>query len=183
MHCWPDPWQQIDFLSLKLQKPLSKLPFFTSLSVFECKCVSSDQSGPPKVKVCYMIAISWWPILSQPHFASDKSKIVRFATQAVHYKHNTGGPCTLMIYSKSTWITNTIPLFCSYFTRWLCPHHSLFSWQHCSLTPSPTALLRMCTVSHPLPLHAHPALTIQSTVPHSLSMHKKLKCISPQTPI
>ena len=31
------------------------------------------------------------------------------------------------------------------------------------LTHSPTAL-RMCTVSHPLPPHAHPALTIQPNV-------------------
>ena len=62
-------------------------------------------------------------------------------------------------------------------------YHSLFLWQHCSLTPSPTVLLRMCTVSHPLPPHAHPALTIQPTVPHSLSMHKKLNCILPPTPL
>ena len=30
----------------------------------------------------------------------------------------------------------------------------------------------------PLPPHAHPALTIQPTAPHSLSMHKKLDCVS-----
>ena len=48
--------------------------------------------------------------------------------------------------------------------------------QYCSLTPSLAALLRMCTVSHPLPPHAHPALTI-STVPHSLSMQKMLSHI------
>ena len=54
--------------------------------------------------------------------------------------------------------------------------------QHCSLTLSPTVLLTMCTVSHPLPPHAHPALTVV-TVPHSLSMHKKLKCTSPLKPL
>ena len=36
----------------------------------------------------------------------------------------------------------------------------------------------MCTVSHPLPPHAHPALTIQLTAPHSVSMHKKLNSIN-----
>jgi len=66
---------------------------------------------------------------------------------------------------------------------WLNPKNPLFLWQHCSLTPSLTALLRMCTVSHPLPPHAHPALTIQSTAPHSLSMHKKLNCTLPPTPL
>ena len=66
---------------------------------------------------------------------------------------------------------------------WLSSHHLfLFLWQYCSLTLSPTALLRMCTVSHPLPPRAHPALTI-TTVPHSLSMHKKLNCILPPTPL
>ena len=65
--------------------------------------------------------------------------------------------------------------------QWLSPH--LLLSQHCSLTPSPTALLRMCTVSHPLPLHAHPVLTIQSTVPHSLSMHVNLNRTLPPTPL
>ena len=37
-------------------------------------------------------------------------------------------------------------------------------------------------MSQPLPTHAHPALTIQLVVPHSLNMHKKLKCILPPTP-
>ena len=32
------------------------------------------------------------------------------------------------------------------------------------LTHSPTALMIMCNVSHPLPPHAHPALTIQPNV-------------------
>ena len=74
-------------------------------------------------------------------------------------------------------------IFSSVISGWLSPHHSfLFLWQHCSLTHSPTALLRMCTVSHPLPPHAHPALTI-TTVPHSLSMHEKLNCILPPTPL
>ena len=68
-------------------------------------------------------------------------------------------------------------------TRWLSPHHSLLLWQHCSLTSSPTALLRMCTVSHQLPSHVLPVLTIQSTAPHSLSMHKKLNCILTLTPL
>ena len=44
-----------------------------------------------------------------------------FATQAVHYKHNTGGPCTLMIYSKSTWITNTTSLFLQLFYKMALP--------------------------------------------------------------
>ena len=47
-------------------------------------------------------------------------------------------------------------------------------------TPSPTALLRMCTVSHLLTPHAHPALTI-TTVQHSLSTQKKLIYILPPT--
>ena len=59
----------------------------------------------------------------------------------------------------------------------------LYLWQHSSLTPSPSAMLRMCTVSHPLSLHAHPALTIQPTVLHCRSMHKKLKCILLLTPL
>ena len=70
-------------------------------------------------------------------------------------------------------------IFCSAFESWL---HSLFLWQYYSLTLSPTVLLRMCTVSHPLLPHAHPALTIQLTVLHSLSMHKQLNCILPPTP-
>ena len=45
------------------------------------------------------------------------------------------------------------------------------------------ATLRMCAVSHPLPPHAHPALTSHPTMPHSLSMHKMLKCILPPTPV
>ena len=40
----------------------------------------------------------------------------------------------------------------------------------------------MCTVSHPLSPHAHPALTI-TTVAQSLSMHKNLSCILPPTPL
>ena len=71
----------------------------------------------------------------------------------------------------------------SFITQWLSSHCLLFLWQRCSLAPSPAALLRMCTVSHPLPPHAHPALTIQPTAPHSLSMHKKLNCILPLTPL
>ena len=59
---------------------------------------------------------------------------------------------------------------------------SLFLWQHCSLASSPTALLRRCTVSHPLPPRARPALTVQPIVPHFPSMHRKLKCTSPPTP-
>ena len=73
--------------------------------------------------------------------------------------------------------------FSAVISGWLSPHHLfLFLCQHCLLTLSPTALLRMCTVSHPLPPHAHPVLTM-TTVPHSLSMHKKLKCILPPTPL
>jgi len=34
-----------------------------------------------------------------------------------------------------------------------------------------------------MPPHAHPALTIQPTAPHSLGMHKKLNCILPPTPL
>ena len=44
----------------------------------------------------------------------------------------------------------------------------------------------MCTVSHqptPLTLHAHSALTIQFTVPHSLSMHNMPNHISLPTPL
>ena len=52
-----------------------------------------------------------------------------------------------------------------------------------SLAPSPTALLGMCTMSQLLPSHAHPAFTIQLTVPHSLSMYKKLNHILPPTPL
>ena len=56
--------------------------------------------------------------------------------------------------------------FCSHPNTWcLSPYHSLILWPHCSLTASPTVLLTMCTVSHPLPPHAYPALTIQSTAP------------------
>ena len=65
----------------------------------------------------------------------------------------------------------------SFNMQWLGQHCLLFLWQCCSLVPSHTALLKMCTVSHPLLPHAHPALTIQPTVPHSLSIHKKLYCI------
>ena len=61
--------------------------------------------------------------------------------------------------------------------------HSMYLWQQCSLTPTPSAVLRMCIVSHPLAPYAHLALTIQSTVPHSLSMHMKLNCILPPTPL
>ena len=61
--------------------------------------------------------------------------------------------------------------FCNHFTWWFILYYSLFLWQHCLST------LTYCTVSHPLPLHAHPALTIQPTVPHFPSMHKKLNCI------
>ena len=41
----------------------------------------------------------------------------------------------------------------------------------------------MCTVLHLLLPHAHHVLPIQSTVQHSLSMHKRLKCILPPTPL
>ena len=74
--------------------------------------------------------------------------------------------------------------FSAVISGWLSPHHLfLFLWQHCSLTHFPTALLTVCTVLHPLPPHAHPAPTIQPTARHSLSMHKKLKCILPPTPL
>ena len=63
-----------------------------------------------------------------------------------------------------------INFFCSHFTWWLSPHHSLFLWQHCSLTLSPTALLKMCTASHPLPPHTHPVLTIHPTMPLQYSL-------------
>ena len=69
------------------------------------------------------------------------------------------------------------------FHRWLSPHRPLFLWQQYSLAPSSTALLKMCTVSHPLPPHTHPALTIHPSMPHSLSMHKNLNCILPPTPL
>ena len=72
-------------------------------------------------------------------------------------------------------------LFCSHFTQWLSLCHLLFLWQHCSFDNSPTALLRMCTVSYPLPPRAHPVLLIQSTVPHSLSMHKMKYILTPTT--
>ena len=72
-------------------------------------------------------------------------------------------------------------LFCSHFTQWLSLCHLLFLWQHCSFDNSPTALLKICTVSYPLPRHAHPVLLIQSTVPHSLSMHKMKYILTPVT--
>ena len=71
------------------------------------------------------------------------------------------------------------PPFMQY-SQWLS---SLFLCQHCSSMLFSTALLRMCTVSHPLPHHVHPALRIQPTAPHSLSMHAKLNCILPPTPL
>ena len=88
----------------------------------------------------------------------------------------------------TTWhmgVTSTLPspLCSDFYIRWLSQLHLLPLWQHCSLALLPTPLLRMCTVSHLLPPHAHPALTIQPTAPHSLSMHRKLKCILLPTPL
>ena len=81
----------------------------------------------------------------------------------------------------TTWhmgVTPTLPspLCSDFYIRCLSQLHLLPLWQHCSLALSPTPLLRSCTVSHPLSSHAHPALKIQLTAPHSLSMHKKLNC-------
>ena len=67
-------------------------------------------------------------------------------------------------------------------SRCLGPHLPLFLWQHCSQALSPTALLGRCTVSHQLPPHVHPVLTVP-TVPHYPSMHKTLSCILPPTPL
>ena len=72
-------------------------------------------------------------------------------------------------------------LFCSHFTQWLILCHLLFFFQHCSFDNSPTALLKMCTVSYPLPPHAHPVLLIQSTLPHSLTLHKMKYIWTPTT--
>ena len=66
---------------------------------------------------------------------------------------------------------------------WVSPHHPLSSWWHCSLTPSPAALLLLFTVSHQLSPHVHPALKTQLIAPHSLSMHKQLNCILLLTPL
>ena len=74
-------------------------------------------------------------------------------------------------------------IFLQSFQHMMAQHRLFIVIVAALLTHSPTALLRMCTVSRPLPPHAHPALTIQPTAPHSLSMHKKLNCTLPPTPL
>ena len=46
-----------------------------------------------------------------------------------------------------------------------------------------TALLKMYSVSDPIPLHVHPALRITQTVLHSLNMHRRKNGISFPIPL